>query len=297
MIEDYPHDLKKKEISHYFAKDKCELIPLKNQPAVPVHTHNFDELVFILSGSAVHIIDKEEYPIIRGDVFVVQGNQKHGYKNEKNLNIINLTYQREYFETIKKDYAELPGFKAMFVHEPLYRKKNNFKLKLHLNSKQLLEISQLLNHLSNEQKNEWAGTYASKLHLFNLIIISVCKYFSEFDSPQPKALLKISAAIDYIEKNFDKHITNLALANVTDMSQSSFRNSFKRITGLAPIDYLIKYRIEKAVEMMNENENIQVTDVAFSTGFDNSAYFTRKFKAVVGMTPKKYLKMRASFND
>jgi len=293
-FQDYPHDVKKGTILHKFSKDKCELVTLENQPEVLVHVHNFDELVFILGGSAVHIIDDDTYPIIRGDVFVVRGNHKHGYSNSKHLNIVNVLYQREYFESLKIKFTELPGFNALFVHEPLYRKKHKFKSKLHLNSQQLQKISRLLNFMIVEQNDEWAGTPASKECIFELMVIDVCKCFSELNSPRPKALLKISTAIDFIEQNFDKPISNAVLSSKAGMLESSFRYSFKKVTGLAPIDYLIKLRIEKAADMMTKNSRTRVTDVALNSGFDNSAYFTRKFRDIIGMTPRAYLKKQRS---
>ena len=291
---DFPHDLKKSRISHDFSHDRCEFTMLENQDPVPLHTHNFDELVFIFSGSAVHAVDDDQYPIIRGDVFVVRGNHKHGYSNPKHLNVVNVLYQREYFESLKIKFADLPGFNALFVHEPIYRKKHKFKSKLYLNSQQLQKVSRLLNFMTIEQQDEWAGTPASKECIFELMVIDVCKCFSEFNSPRPKALLKISAAIDYIEQNFYKPISNALLSNKAGMLPSSFRYSFKKVTGLAPIDYLIKLRIEKAADMMAKNSRMRVTDAAMNSGFDNSAYFTRKFRDIIGMTPMAYLKKQRS---
>jgi len=292
--QDFPKNKQTGRLSHDFPIGRCEIATLENQPWMPMHTHNFDELVFVLGGSAVHIIDDEEYPIIRGDVFVVRGNHKHGYSNEKNLNIANVLYQRDFFESLKFEYAELTGFNALFVHEPLYRKKHKFKSKLHLNSQQLQKMAQLLRFMIAEQNDVWAGTSALNEHLFNIIVINVCKFFTEFKSPKPKALLKVSAAIDFLEQNYDKPISNSLLANKADMSHGAFRYSFKKITGLAPIDYLIRLRIEKAADIMAKNNRIRVIDTAFKTGFENSAYFTKKFKEIIGMTPMAYLKKQRS---
>ena len=286
----FPHDIKKREISHQFFKSRCELLAMENQEILPLHTHDFDELVFILGGSGVHRADDDEYLIIRGDVFVLRGNHKHGYANTNNLHLVNVLYQRDYFESLKKEFSDLPGFQALFVHEPLYRKKHKFKSKLHLNSQQLEKLSRLINYMNVEQQDEWAGTGVLQERIFELIIINVCKFYSEVSSPQPKALLRISSAIDYMEQNFDKPISNALLSNKAEMTIRSFRHSFKKITGLAPIDYLIRLRIEKAAEMMSENNRTRVTDAAFNCGFDNSAYFTRKFKKIIGMTPMSYLK-------
>ncbi len=290
----FPNNRKIGRLSHDFPKGQCEISEMKEQPLMPMHTHDFDELVFVLGGSAVHIVDDEKYPIIRGDVFVVRGSHKHSYNNENHLHIVNVLYQREFFETLKAEFADLPGFNALFVYEPIYRKKHKFKSKLHLNSQQLRKMSELLNFMTLEQDNEWVGTPALNKHVFAIIVINVCKFFLEYKSPQPKALLKISAAIDYIEQNFDKPISNELLSNISDMTPGSFRYSFKKITGLSPIDYLIKLRIEKAVNLMTENNRMRVIDAAFQTGFENSAYFTKKFKEIVGITPITYLKNQRS---
>jgi len=263
---------------------------MDNQQNLPHHTHDFDEIVFILGGSGIHLADDDEYPIIRGDVFVLRGSHKHGYANTHHLHLVNVLYQREYFESLKKEFSDLPGFQALFVHEPLYRKKHKFKSKLHLNSQQLEKLSNLINHMSLEQQDKWAGTGALQERFFELIIINICKFYSEVSSPHPKALLRISSAIDFMENNFAQPISNYLLSRKAGIPERSFRHSFKEITGLPPIDYLIRLRIEKAAEMMAKNNRIRVIDASLGTGFDNSAYFTRKFKEIMKITPMQYLK-------
>jgi len=75
-----------------------------------------------------------------------------------------------------------------------------------------------------------------------------------------------------------------------NMSESNFRYCFKKVTGLSPIDFLIKLRVEKAVGFMTANSNINVTETAMRTGFYDSAYFSKKFKKIVGITPMAFLK-------
>jgi len=292
--KEYPDNGKVGELSHNFPKARCEIATMETQPFMPMHFHDFDELVFILGGSAVHVVDDEEYPIIRGDVFVVRGDHKHGYTNEKNLHLANVLFQRDFFESLKVEFSSLPGFNALFVHEPFYRKKHKFKSKLHLNYQQLRKISQLLKAMIAEQNDEWLGSPALTEHTFILIVVNICRFFMEYKSPHPKALLRISTVIDFIDQNFDKQISNTLLANKANMSPDSFRYSFKKITGLSPIDYLIKLRIEKAADVMTQNNHIRVIDVAFKTGFENSAYFTKKFKEIIGMTPMTYIKKQRS---
>ena len=276
---------------HYdFHDDRCVLVFNDKQRIEPVHIHDFDELAIISSGSGIHIIDDERYPIIRGDVFVVCGDHRHGFDDTRDLNINNFLFRRDYFEELKREFAHLPGFQALFVNEPLYRKNQKFKSKLHLNFRQFREISQLLNSTKREQEEARSGFSEAIERKFELLIINICRYYSEVEKPNPKALLRISTAIDFLEKHFGEPISISILAKKTYMSESNFRHIFKKITGLSPIDFLIRLRMEKATEIMANTPYINVTETAIKTGFENSAYFSKKFKEIIGITPMEHLK-------
>ncbi len=143
-----------------------------------------------------------------------------------------------------------------------------------------------------EQETKRTGYKSIIKHLFGVVITLVCRYYSETDSPKSKSLLKLGSAISFIEKNYNKPISVIELAKQAGMPESTFRHSFKKTIGISPIDYLIRFRIEKATEMMAENSKIKVIDVAMKVGFDNSSYFARKFKKVTGITPINYLKQQ-----
>ena len=66
---------------------------------------------------------------------------------------------------------------------------------------------------------------------------------------------------------------------------------FRRATGQTPIDYLIRLRIQKAMEWL-AGTSLSVTDIALKTGFDDSNYFTRQFRKATGETPTAYRKTR-----
>ncbi|MEA1981074.1 MAG: AraC family transcriptional regulator [candidate division Zixibacteria bacterium] len=122
------------------------------------------------------------------------------------------------------------------------------------------------------------------------IIGDLCRYYHKTDSTKTKGLLKISSAIDYMEKHFAKNITIAKLSEISKMSETTFRRTFKKITGSAPIDYLIHIRIEKAAEVMREKPELNVVDICISSGFENCGYFARKFKEIIGVTPIQYLR-------
>jgi len=281
-----------KTYTHSFDKLNCELLEqFALQGSIPLHTHFFNEVAVVLSGTCLHVVGKERNPLIRGDVFVLKGNETHEFKKMLDLKMIDIVYNRDFFDTVRKELNDIPGFQALFVYEPMFRKFNKFKAKLHLNSNQLNELMSILKLMKKIQLDKAPGYQIATESVFKLVVISLCSYYSETDVPRSKELLKVSKVINFMEKSFAEKITLNILADKSGLTVPTFRRVFKRVTGCSPIDYLIRLRVERAARMMSEKNNIRVIDAAMSCGFDNSSYFTRKFKQVMEITPVEYLKM------
>ncbi len=282
--------MKTKHLDFDFNCANCELHCDPNLQSSPPHTHSFDELAIVLGGSAVHVVGKDQYPLMRGDVFVVHGNQIHDFKKLSNFHIFNFIYKREFFENIKRELEDVPGFKTLFVHELCFRKYHKFKAKLHLSPHQLDFIINIIAQTIEERNNMRPGSNKIIEYFFRILIINLCKYYTETDTPHSKELFTISRLIDFMEENLGNEITLEMLAERAHISKSTLLRVFKKMTGCTPIDYLVKLRIEKAVEMMEKNSSIRVIDASSATGFWNSSYFTKKFKEIIGITPMAFLK-------
>jgi len=257
-----------------------------------MHTHSFDEIAIILGGTSIHTIGKEEYPLMRGDVFVIHGNQAHGNKKMSNFHIFNICYNRKYFEKIRERLEDFPYFKMLFYYEPCFRKNQKFKARLHLNPHQLNHIMHLLDLMKEERAALKPGHEIIIRNLFEMLIIDLCRCYSDIDTPHSKQLFMIGKTIDFLEKNYQNEISLTLLAQKVQMPESTFARIFKKTTGCSPIDYLIKLRIKKAAEMMEKKPYLNITDVAMKTGFWNSSYFSRKFRTIVGITPMTFLKQQ-----
>ena len=272
-----------------FSFAKCILVEI-NEPVIRLHTHKFDEIAFVLKGSGIHEVDGDRYPIMRGDVFVIHGSQSHRIVEQQNLILANIIYERNHFQEIKNEFRELPGFNALLVYEPLFRKNQPFKAFLHLSSQQLENIKLLIKQIKEEQEKKDSGADKVIEYIFRQLIVILCRYYNKSKSRNAKGILKISSAIDFMEENFADKVTIETLYKMLNMSSATFRRTFKSITGSSPIDFLIRLRIEKAAEMMRANPSIRVLEVCYGVGFENSGYFGNKFKKIIGTTPKKYIK-------
>lgn len=143
---------------------------------------------------------------------------------------------------------------------------------------------------SDINKNHLAKGPVYKIKEFSLISELIYSIFihhintSVIRSPA----LKISKAVEYIQKNHYKNISIDHLCKLTGYSPSHFRRLFTKEYGMSAQDYLISFRIEKAKEMLLEDENRSIAEIADSLGICTCAYFCKLFKAHTNMSPQKF---------
>ncbi len=102
---------------------------------------------------------------------------------------------------------------------------------------------------------------------------------------------RMTDAIEYIEKNFEKEITVETLAKISNMSVSRFFPQFKKSLGVTPTEYINNYRINRAIIMLINDSNMSIEAISDASGFQSAAYFRRVFKKITGKTPREYKSM------
>ena len=71
------------------------------------------------------------------------------------------------------------------------------------------------------------------------------------------------------------------------MARTPLHNKLKALTGMSTTEYVRFIRLTKAKELLRDPE-LHIAEVAYATGFQNHTYFSRKFRELVGMTPKAW---------
>lgn len=95
--------------------------------------------------------------------------------------------------------------------------------------------------------------------------------------------------VNYIKKHLHERIKIADLAKKAYMSETNFFRVFKNETGLSPIDFINKLRLEKAMQLL-KNPNKKIKDVLIEVGFDSHSYFNRVFKTAYHISPSAFLR-------
>lgn len=102
----------------------------------------------------------------------------------------------------------------------------------------------------------------------------------------------IEQAVAYIKENFASDITLSSLARMFSVSPEHFSRLFKKETGLGFSKYLNSLRLQHAEQLLKSDVGQNITRVAEICGFEDSNYFSKKFKEAYGISPKKVQKKK-----
>jgi AraC family transcriptional regulator len=129
--------------------------------------------------------------------------------------------------------------------------------------------------------------------LGNVLAVHLLRHFSAAGpaDDRPGGVLprhKLRAVIDYIHEHLDAELSLDHLAAVAHVSPYHFARLFKNSTGLPPHQYVIARRVERAKELLRDRERLPLAEVAAEVGFADQSHFTRHFKRLVGVTPRRF---------
>ena len=100
----------------------------------------------------------------------------------------------------------------------------------------------------------------------------------------------VEKAQEYIREHISEELTVEGIAQSVFMSRSYFAKEFRRCTGDSVMDYIIRKRMELAIEMMREGETSQ-KKISERVGYGDIKYFQRSFKKHTGYTVKEYIRL------
>ena len=113
--------------------------------------------------------------------------------------------------------------------------------------------------------------------------------------PDPSGFMStgINEALAYINANLTEQFSEADLAEIAGLSASAFSRSFRRHTGQALVKYVTRLRINLACQLLMGPSEMKITDVCFSSGFNNISNFNRQFQVQKGMTPSRFRELLA----
>ncbi|KGR37475.1 AraC family transcriptional regulator [Vibrio campbellii] len=255
------------------------------------HKHDFSELFLVVSGSGKHTVAEYEYPLHKGDVFVINGDIEHGFRDVNKLKIINLMFDSNtpFFEI--PSMRQLSGYQAMFKVEPIARQTTEYKAKLTLDRQQLPEIERLLSVLKTEYEASQPGFEVMLTSLMQQLVIALSRMYQDQSQELPQTTLALSRALVFIEQHFsDVGVNSDAIAKAAFISKRQLERLFRQFLDTSPNQYLRDVQLNYATKLLCEENERSVQHIAEQCGFSDSNYFSKCFKQKFQHSPRSYRK-------
>lgn len=122
-------------------------------------------------------------------------------------------------------------------------------------------------------------------------VVTMAFDMKKIDLTPPNQLFIQKVLIVVNEHLADSDFKQADFAKAMAVSQTILTEKIKAMTGVTPMAFLTNARLKMAYTMIQEmSGNIHVADLAYSVGFNDAKYFSKKFKERYGISPNKMMK-------
>ncbi len=222
------------------------------------HSHDNYEIIIFTNGSATFNYEKSSYIVKKGDVLIIPSNVLHCITSD----------------APNYEYYYVSGINSPYI--------NNLQTKI-IRSIINEDAISLIKLIYLNRYSSIANYLQSLIDALILLISNNVDYVDDITT-------SINAIIKEITQNFENPEFDVTkLLNKSGYSEDYIRAIFKKITGKTPNKFLTDIRINHAKKLIaNYKNSASLYAIAELCGYFDYPYFSRKFKAVTGISPQQY---------
>ena len=256
--------------------DNLEMNVYETGYDIMYHWHDEYEFIYVTDGRCNCIINGEYITINKNELLLIQCGELH---------TVNVDATAQFFAIVI--HPHLCGSECVKYFSNNINFNRIFTTHNPIESKILKDIKKIYHCFKNKH-------FAYELRLKSLITdifsnIFENNLYSKKADTESDTFSSFEKIIEYIHTNYLEKITLNMLTDYSNYSKTYIIRLFKKYTGKTPIDYINRYRIYKAQELL-QNTDKSVLNVSLECGFDNLGYFIRLFKQHLGTTPRQFRK-------
>lgn len=257
----------------------------------PVHCHEEIEMVLNDCGKCRYTVSGQDIDLEFGDIIVIMPWVLHSFRLvEENDYFLAATYLIS-LNMITNYTVDVCASK--YFLPILARKCNDFCVIRH-NSEHYDEFKPIAVQLFDTYFGHEKYFELKLKSLINELMFKLLSYgYIEIkaETPESNDVRIARRVVDFISEHYMENITLAGLAELVNMSETGLSRLFRSITGMSCIDYVIDYRLTKAMGMLRCSDK-PIIEVAYETGFNNISYFNRTFKKHCHQTPSEFRKFK-----
>lgn len=257
----------------------------------PLHTHSFFEIALITGGQGVHHSLAGRQQLEVGDVILLRPGVWHQYDECRGLQVYNCCFSAGLVQRELAWTREDPLLGYLLWTGPFSAQRRGM-LTTRLDSatfKESLEHLDELRQLRNESVSLHRGDLVGWLSLYlSGLARTVAEHGERGEQTHPAVL----DAMRMMEADPARQWMLTDLANALHLAPGYLVRLFKSATGLPPMAYLSRHRVELAADQLLHTD-LPISRIGEAVGWPDQNYFARRFKSHYGLSASAY---RQRFN-
>ena len=235
------------------------------------HYHSLFELYYLIGGKCNFFIDDKTYEVIEGDIVLIPAGVIHktNYGMEEHARIVIECSSHFIPESVKTTLGAMPY---------IYR-----------NATASRDVYTILKKIEEENHTSDEFTTDALYSLMKLLFFSIMRNKNNVGIAEPKNHM-VERVAAYIKANYSTDISLSAMAKEHFVSPEHLSRTFKRETGFGFNEFITLVRLQQAETMLKAREGKSISEIAYSCGFNDSNYFSDKFKRAYGVSPLAFSK-------
>ncbi len=233
------------------------------------HYHELFEIYYLKEGHCRYFIDNRVFEVEKGDVVLIPESVIHktNYDGEEHTRLL-LNVARSYIPS--EALLRLPKLSY------LYR-----------NAEALPEIDLLFARMEEEVKRSDELSREAIRALVALLFCTMLRHENGFAAAKESGSELIESCVKYVRENYMHAISLSEAARIHSVSPEHLSRSFKRETGIGFNEFIGLVRLRRAELMLRNESGRSIAEIAYACGFNDSNYFSDKFKKLYGVTPSE----------
>lgn len=247
------------------------------------HWHKEIEIVVLYEGNVSLETAKESIILKKGDGVFINSEELHYFKKIGDEKCVLISYVF--------DKSLVIGDKGSIIErkyiEPLVQNKTLSLFKISET------LSRKLEEVFFEYEDKKFGVEINIRNILSSVLLEIIienrekliekKIYKNLDNQRIKGML------DFIQKNYSNELTLKEIGEAVFIGERETLRCFARTIGISPIEYLKKYRVKVAANLLTTTD-LPVTEICIQCGFNSPSYFSKSFQRVFNVTPREYRK-------
>jgi len=255
-----------------------------------LHRHHFYQMIYVLEGSGIHIINENRFDFKKGDVFLLTPDDIHRYETDVSPVFCIIDFTKFFFHNVTQGKRENDN-DAFIQLEYIFHNQQSLKGSL-VSDNDREVFGALIKQLISEKQGTYSFSNIITKNIIYLLLSFVARDINERNLNYTKEAILQNKTHDitfYIQQHiYDRRSLSLeSIAEHFNMSKGHLSRYFKRQTGDTIKNFITRYKLE-IIQTRLSFSDLTISEIAAELNFTDESHLNKVFKNFFGVTANQY---------